>query len=110
MILIIDMVTEKYKGLKLYQTLFGLNIFTHITQYTIYNLFLTLIFTTCNMILILTIDNLLINNVDILFWFLYFFCSMFAMNVFAMFINSIVSTGKSALTTSYAFLLFSFVF
>ena len=88
----------------------GFSTSNHILSWTIHALFLSLLFSLSNIILIKFLQNILIDNVFIMFWFFYFFITAFSMNVLSILINSVVSTGQASYTVAYGFLLFTFVF
>ena len=110
LLIISDLIEEKVKGLKLYLTVSGLSTFSYLLAWSIYNFFLAIVFSFLNCIVILWTDAGLVNNVHLLFWFIYFFVCVFVMNVFAIFISSIANNGASGYMYAYGFLLFSFVF
>lgn len=110
MIILSEMISEKFKGLKLFLTVSGLSSYTHLISWTIFSIFSSFLFSLLTFIVINIIDSEFINNVFKLFWLVYFFIVAFSMNSLAILINSIVSSGKAGLNFAYGFLLFGFIF
>ena len=110
MIILSEMISEKFKGLKLFLTVSGLSSYAHLTSWTIFNLFSSFLFSLLTFIVINLVDSEFIGNVFKLFWLVYFFVVAFSMNSLAILINSIATSGKAGLNFAYGFLLFGFIF
>lgn len=110
MIILSELISEKFKGLKLFLTVSGLSSVTHLTSWTIFSLFSSFLFSLLTFIVINLVNSDFINNVFKLFWLIYFFVVAFSMNSLAILINSIATSGKAGLNFAYGFLLFGFIF
>ena len=110
MLILSEMISEKFKGLKLFLTVSGLQSSTHLISWTIFSLFSSFIFSILTFIVINLINSEFINNVYKIFWLVYFFVVSFAMNSLAILINSLATSGRAGLNFAYGFLLFGFIF